>query len=81
MGALKKVMKKPDFGAVPQQSQPSQFKPQVNPQPKIQQPTVRNHPEQQNVKPIESVEKETQPEPQNPQDWLKPKIFKGTGLV
>jgi hypothetical protein len=82
MGALKKVMKKPDFGSVAQQPVQQQMKPNIFSQPKVPQSTFRNHPEaQQNVKPIESVEKEVQPEPQNPQDWLKPKIFKGTGLV
>jgi len=34
------------------------------------------------VKPIESVEKTSQPEGSDtPQDWLKPKIFKGGGLI
>lgn len=84
MGALKKVAKKPDFGppvgpfehSVPQQvkpvnSHPTQF-PQKSP----------GNPEVQSVKSIESVEKETQADqPQSPQDWLKPKIFKGSGLV
>lgn len=73
MGALKKVLRKPDF-AMPQ-VQPQQLRPNNS------QPTVRNHPEAQNVKPIESVEKEVHPEPQSPQDWLKPKILKGSGLV
>jgi hypothetical protein len=41
------------------------------------------HSENQTIKPLESVEKETMPEekPQTPQEWLKPKIFKGSGLI
>ncbi len=76
MGALKKIMKKPDFGLEQTIQQPV-----VRPtqQPKIN--SSRNHPEMQNVKPIDLVEKEVQPEPQSPQDWLKPKIFKGSGLI
>lgn len=86
MGALKKIMKKPDFASQMNSFQPtmqqtiSQQQPKVNSQPKFPQ-TQRNHPEIQNIKPIEEVEKETQPEVQNPQDWLKPKIFKGSGLI
>jgi len=38
--------------------------------------------EVQSVKTIESLEKESQPESSGtPQDWLKPKIFKGGGLI
>ncbi len=37
--------------------------------------------ETQNIKPIEVVEKETQPEQNTPQDWLKPKIFRGGNLI
>ena len=39
--------------------------------------------EMQPVKPIESVEKEPtlEEKPMTPQDWLKPKIFKGGGLI
>lgn len=33
------------------------------------------------VKPIEEVEKETQTEQNTPQDWLKPKIFRGGNLI
>jgi len=96
MGALKKAMKKQDFSSpmnsfepslspqptIPQpiMKQPLQVKP-GNMQQKPPQQASRNHPEMQNVKPIEEVEKETQPESQNPQDWLKPKIFKGSGLI
>lgn len=69
MGALKKVMKKPDFG----------FEQTIPQQPKVI--GSRSHPEVQNVKPIDTVEKEVQPEPQSPQDWLKPKIFKDSGLI
>jgi nanoRNase/pAp phosphatase (c-di-AMP/oligoRNAs hydrolase) len=41
-----------------------------------------SHPEIHNVRPIEQVEKETQKENQGPpQDWLKPKIFRGGDLM
>jgi hypothetical protein len=53
----------------------------INSRPQFPQKSPGN-PEVQSAKPIESVEKETQADqPQNPQDWLKPKIFKGSGLV
>ncbi len=79
MGALKKVVKKPDFSNPMNSFQPQMQKP-VPQQPRFPQ-VQRNHPEIPNVKPIEEVEKEVQPESQSPQDWLKPKIFKGSGLV
>lgn len=41
----------------------------------------KSHPEIHRVKPIEEVEKETKSEQKNPQDWLKPKIFKGGNLI
>ncbi len=52
MGAVKKVLRKPDMGF---QSRPNR----------------EYQPSQNNPKPIENVEKEKQP-----QDWLKPKIFR-----
>ena len=55
MGAVKKVLRKPDIGF---QSRPNH----------------EYQPSQNNPKPIENVEKEKQP-----QDWLKPKIFRGNG--
>lgn len=85
MGALKKAMKKPDFVSPmnsfqpPMTQQPAPHK-ENRFQPKFPQKSQGN-PEIQSVKPIEDVEKETQLEPQNPQDWLKPKIFKGSGLI
>jgi len=52
------------------------------PQPVMVRSRVNSgRPETQPVKPIEEVERETQKEPQSPTDWLKPKIFKGGGLV
>lgn len=80
MGALKRASKKPDFGApvssfeTPQSVRPVNFRSQFS------QKSPGN-PEVQSVKPIESVEKEVKTEQKTPQDWLKPKIFKGSGLV
>ncbi len=80
------------FGA-PQQPAPfGNLKPSYQPEPgqpvvqnkmkKIQNTSYKPTKETQSVKPIESVEKETQPDStQNAQDWLKPKIFKGSGLI
>lgn len=70
LGAVKKIAKKQDSF-----NQPIKFN-----QPKIiKKPSSR---EVQNVAPIETVEKETQAEPvKTPQDWLKPKIFRGNDLV
>lgn len=82
-GAIKKLYKKPGLNSQPVVSMPvaQRQKP----------PTVRNHspngPEiAGNVVPIEEVEKEKQPgqqnmEQKNASDWLKPKIFKGGGLI
>lgn len=81
MGALKKIMKKQDFGNTMNPFEPSM--PQSMPQqPKFPQ-VQRNRPEVHNEKPIDIVEKEVQPEDpqQNARDWLKPKIFKGSGLI
>jgi len=50
------------------------------PQPMIN-PTPAQGPEYHPIKPIEAVEKEVQKELRSPQDWLKPKIFKGGGLI
>lgn len=68
LGAVKKTLKKP-----------------VRPSPFIAsgsfQPTKSR--EVQTVKPIESLEKEPTPDEKKttPQDWLKPKIFRGGGLI
>lgn len=68
MGAVKKTIKK----SIP---------PVMN-----QSKAAYGGPESQPITPIEKVEKEKQPNQQqmeqtNPSDWLKPKIFKGSGLV
>lgn len=70
-GAVKKTFKKP----IPVATQPS-IRPQViNSMP-------GHSPEAPKSNPIESVEKETITEkPQTSQEWLKPKIFKGGGLI
>jgi len=71
MGAIKKTFKKP----TPTPTRVVPPTPQiVNPN-----PNIASSAETQPVTPIEKVEKEKQP--QNPSDWLKPKIFKGGGLV
>ncbi len=79
MGAIKKTFKKPVSGPPPRIIPPT---PQiVNPNPNVA-PSVESQP----VTPIEQVEKEKQSgqqqfEEKNPSDWLKPKIFKGGGLI
>lgn len=63
--------------------QPAQFNnmPQVTQNSNLPKVKTQNR-EKQTVKAIESVEKESQPEQQTPpQDWLKPKIFRGGGMV
>ncbi len=78
MGAVKKTFKKPV-------STPPRI---IPPTPQIVNPNSSIGPsvETQPVTPIEKVEKEKQPgqqqfEEKNPSDWLKPKIFKGGGLI
>lgn len=92
LGAVKKTLKKPQsMNSFSQQPPVSWDEPSFEPQlPTVQQtnqPKVNNVPmstfsgqENKVVKPIEVVEKETQTEEKNPpQDWLKPKIFRGGG--
>jgi len=71
LGAIKKIIKKPVSSF---QSSFSSFAPPITPSPASQkfQPN-----------PIEQVEKEPVPKKSNetPSDWLKPKIFKGGGLI
>ncbi|KKQ02082.1 MAG: Phosphoesterase RecJ domain protein [Candidatus Roizmanbacteria bacterium GW2011_GWA2_36_23] len=75
-GAIKKQFKKPLGANINENNDFGQRQPQ-NPQPILQQ-----NKENQNIKPIESVEKETQVNNNlSPQDWLKPKIFRGSDLV
>ena len=46
------------------------------------QPQVTtHHRESQNVKTIESLENEIRQDKPSSQEWLKPKIFKGGGLI
>lgn len=68
MGAVKKTFKRPT--------------PTINP------PIINSYsrPESQPITPIKKVEKEKNPSDQQfegkkPQDWLKPKIFKNSGLI
>lgn len=94
-GALKKVIRKPDFDPTmgsfasppPMRQQTQPFmpptpKPIQNQSSRIQVRPIGQGPEIQ-TKPINNVEKATQNDDpsQSPQDWLKPKIFKGTGLI
>lgn len=77
MGAVKKTFKKPAPAVVPQPSfsAPQPMRPQINgvPSRNVEMPKSM---------PIESVEKEAATEkPQTSQEWLKPKIFKGGGLI
>ena len=77
-GAIKKTIRKPITTPPVINQQP--FRPtMINPSPSM-------GPESQPVTPIEKVEQEKQPkdsqfEEKKPSDWLKPKIFKGAGLV
>lgn len=70
-GAVKKAFKKP----VSQQQI-------MNPQPQVINSMPGRNVEAPKSMPIESVEKEvTTEKPQTSQEWLKPKIFKGGGLI
>jgi nanoRNase/pAp phosphatase (c-di-AMP/oligoRNAs hydrolase) len=72
LGAVKKAFKKP----VPTPTA------SVQSQPKVINSMPGHGPETPKSSPLESVEKETVTEkPQTSQEWLKPKIFKGTGLI
>ncbi len=70
LGAVKKIFKKP---AIPNRPSPFIATRPFNPSLSKKNP----------LKPIESIEKEPVPDEKKvaPQDWLKPKIFKGSGLV
>jgi len=75
LGAVKKVFKKP-VPAATRSTMNFQSQPQV-----INSIPGRNA-ETPKSMPIESVEKEaTTEKPQTSQEWLKPKIFKGGGLI
>lgn len=75
LGAVKKMARKPATQFSQSFSQPSPTRSfQTTPQRQIQTPKTR---ESQPVTPIENVEKPAQPEQPAPQDWLKPKIFRG----
>lgn len=86
LGAVKKMVKRP---SIPQQHfvppQPVTQKPKIQmPQKMSVSPSIESQP----ITPIEEVELEKQPtdqsqgfEDKNPQDWLKPKIFKNSGLI
>ena len=49
--------------------------------PEIKFSPTQNNKETQTIKPVETVEKETQNERSTPQDWLRPKIFRGGNLI
>jgi Exopolyphosphatase-related proteins len=71
LGAIKKIIKKPVSSFQPSVSS---FAPPITPQPT---------PPKFEPTPIEQVEKEPEPKKSTatPSDWLKPKIFKGGGLI
>ncbi len=79
LGAVKKAFKKP----VPvMSSQPMSFQPSTNSKPQVINSMPSHSPEVPKSGPIESVEKEAViDKPQTSQEWLKPKIFKGGGLI
>ncbi len=73
LGALKKTIQKSSPVFQPRR-QPLHSSSTAQPQ--------QNNFEKQATKPIETVEKESQnKEGTTPQDWLKPKIFRGGGLI
>ncbi|GAB4218870.1 MAG: hypothetical protein Fur009_2180 [Candidatus Microgenomates bacterium] len=78
-GAIKKIIKKPEV------NKPS-FPGFVPPTPTPIRPNIATTPESQPITPIEKVEVEKTPtdqnfEQKNPQDLLKPKIFKNGNLI
>jgi len=80
LGAVKKAFKKPVLATTPQIM--SFQSPPMRPQPQIINSMPGRNPEISKNTPIESVEQETSTEkPQTSQEWLKPKIFKGGGLI
>ncbi|MCX7881538.1 MAG: DHH family phosphoesterase [Patescibacteria group bacterium] len=74
LGAIKKIFKSPATGAFfPKTTEFSQ-------QPKTF--FSQKSPEIQKIKPIEEIEKENKDKAAaTPSEWLKPKIFKGSGLI
>jgi hypothetical protein len=79
LGAVKKTFKKPVPAMTPQ---PMSFQPSINSQPQVINSMPSHSPEVPKSGPIESVEKEAViDKPQTSQEWLKPKIFKGGGLI
>ncbi|EKE14201.1 MAG: hypothetical protein ACD_12C00633G0002 [uncultured bacterium] len=77
-GAVKKAFKKP----VSVNTQPAQSPQIMRPQPQVINSMPSRNLEAPKSGPIESVEVEAATEkPQTSQEWLKPKIFKGGGLI
>lgn len=77
MGAIKKSITKPTQGRTFQPGRP--IGPSFD-QPPMNSPFGDDYEESvDSMTPIEEVEKEPRGKPQTPQDWLKPKIFKGGG--
>ena len=80
LGAVKKAFKKPVSATAPQ-TMPFQA-PAMRTQPQVTNSMPGHNPEVPKSGPIESIEKEvTTEKPQTSQEWLKPKIFKGGGLI
>lgn len=91
-GAIKKQLKKPGIPQTmptPPSFMPKKPIPTAQPHPikennsQIPQPIRYTHTNEQQAKPIELVEQEKNDQEGNDssQDWLKPKIFRGTGLL
>jgi hypothetical protein len=85
LGAIKKTVRKAEPPKIFPNMNINQPKPFTPPQPI--KPTFSQTPETQPITPIEKVELEKKPQDQqfeegnNPQDYLRPKIFKGGGLI
>ena len=75
LGAKKKIIKRDEVEVKSTPRFPFSFQKQAS-------PASSSTPEIQKPKPISEVEKETKSEkPSPPEEWLKPKIFKGSGLT
>lgn len=75
LGAIKKIIKKREVEVSSSSKSPFSFPKQTYSSSSLRQ-------ENQQTKPISEVEKDNKSEkPTPPEEWLKPKIFKGSGLI
>lgn len=87
MGAVRKPLRKPGTTIPPtqsfnQQNNPiSQPKPFFKPAVQGQQPIVNQTPHPMVPEEVDQNQEIPANKPQTPQEWLKPKIFKGSGLI